>query len=68
MRSLTKQLIEQVQTLTHFQVRDLEVTCYGQGVRVTGVSQTYYVKQLATQAVLEELSSETLTNAIEVYC
>ena len=64
-------LIERLEHLVHVRtggrVSDLRVELQGQEVVLTGRAATFHIKQLATQAVLEELSGETLTNAIEVY-
>ena len=65
-RTLTKQLIERVHSKTHFQVRDLEIACHGRCVRVTGTSRTYYVKQLATQAIQAACPGLQLENEISV--
>ena len=57
-----------VQVRTGGRVSELFVQVQGGEVILTGRAATFHIKQLATQAVLEELSGETLTNAIEVYC
>ena len=57
-----------VQVRTGGRVSELCVQVQGGEVILTGRAATFHIKQLATQAVLEELSGETLTNAIEVHC
>ncbi len=57
-----------VQVRTGGRVSELCVQVQGGEVILTGRAATFHIKQLATQAVLEELSGETLTNAIKVYC
>ena len=63
-------LIEQLEHLVHVRtagrVSDLKIQLQGQEVILSGKAATFHIKQLATQAVLEVLSSETLTNAIQV--
>ena len=65
-------LVERLEHLVHVQtagrVADLRVQLQGREVILTGRAATFHIKQLATQAVLDELDGETLTNAIEVYC
>jgi hypothetical protein len=64
-------LIERLEHLVHVRtagrVSELRVQLQDQEVILTGRAATFHIKQLATQAVLEQLSGETLTNAIEVY-
>ncbi len=59
-------LTSHVQELTNRQIRDLQICCRGNQVIVTGISRTYYVKQLATQAVLTALPQVQLANEITV--
>lgn len=47
-------------------IRDLQVQVYGDDVVISGVTTTYYAKQLATHAALNELADRRLTNSIEV--
>lgn len=63
---LIERLEHLVQVRTGGRVSDLRVQLQGGEVILTGRAVTFHVKQLATQAVLGELSGETLTNAIEV--
>ena len=65
--ALIDQIERNVHARTGGRVVDLCVQVQGPEVILTGRAATFHIKQLATQAVLEELSGETLTNAIEVY-
>lgn len=56
-----------VQLRTASRVRDLRVDVQGRDVILTGVAPSYYVKQLATHAALDEIERRTLTNDIDVY-
>jgi hypothetical protein len=47
-------------------VHDLRVDADDSSVVLSGVCSTYYAKQLATHAALDELGGHTLTNEIEV--
>jgi len=51
---------------TASRVKDLRVDVQGQDVILSGVAPTYYVKQLATHAALDEIEACTLTNDIDV--
>ena len=51
---------------THRQVKDLEIECKADRVIVTGRSRSYYVKQLATQAVFAAAPGAKLDNEIVV--
>lgn len=51
---------------TAARIRNLHVDVQGTDVILTGVAPTYYVKQLATHAALDEIERRTLTNDIEV--
>lgn len=66
-RPLIERLEHVVHVRTAGRVTDLRVQFQGQEVILTGRAATFHIKQLATHAVLEELSGATLTNAIEVY-
>ena len=55
-----------VRCRTGGRIRDLRVQAHGEGVIISGVSCTYYAKQLATHAALSELDDRTLSNEIEV--
>ena len=63
-------LIERVESIvrlrTASRVLDLHVDVQGTDVILTGVAPTYYVKQLATHAALDEIAGRTLTNDIDV--
>jgi hypothetical protein len=65
---LIERLEHLVRSRTGGRVSELRVEVQGTEVILTGRAATFHVKQLATQAALEQLSGETLTNAIEVYC
>ncbi|MCA9078543.1 MAG: hypothetical protein KDA93_26185 [Planctomycetaceae bacterium] len=51
---------------TAARVKDLQVNVQGQDVILRGIAPTYYVKQLATHAALDEIEHYTLTNDIDV--
>lgn len=55
-----------VRLRTASRVQDLHVVVQGSDVILTGVAPTYYVKQLATHAALDEIEQRTLTNDIDV--
>jgi len=55
-----------VQGRTGGRIRDLVVLIGDDRVILHGLAPTYYAKQLATHAALDELSGETLINSIEV--
>lgn len=55
-----------VRCRTGGRIRDLRVEVQGGEVILSGFASTYYVKQLATHAALDELAEQRLTNAIEV--
>ena len=47
-------------------IQDLRVEVNGGDVVVSGRTNTYYAKQLATHAAMDEISQRSLTNSIEV--
>lgn len=51
---------------TAARVKDLQVDVQGRDVILRGIAPTYYVKQLATHAALDEIEQFTLTNDIDV--
>ena len=55
-----------VRCRTGGRIRDLRVELRGDDVVLCGTTSTYYAKQLATHAALEEIAGAGLTNAIEV--
>lgn len=55
-----------VRCRTGGRIRDLRVELQGTDVVISGVAPTYYAKQLATHAALDEIAGHTLTNAIDV--
>jgi len=55
-----------VQSRTNGMVHDLTVNVFDDEVVLTGRTNTYYNKQLATHAVLAAFSGMVLTNDIEV--
>ena len=59
-------LAHSVQMRTDRQIRRLEVHCDGPRVRLIGESRSYYLKQLATHAILELVPHASIENAIEV--
>ncbi len=56
-----------VRCRTGCRIRDLRVDLSGDRVVISGVASTYYAKQLATHAALDEIRGRSLTNAIEVH-
>ena len=60
------ELIRRVNLSTYRQVENLEIDFHGARVRVSGRSQTYYVKQLVTQAILSSIPSAELENNVLV--
>lgn len=68
--SPTADLVDRVERIvrcrTGGRIRDLRVQVHGEDVIISGVSCTYYAKQLATHAALSELDHRTLSNEIEV--
>ena len=59
-------LVQRVEARTHRQVRDLEINCSGLRITVSGVSKSYYVKQLVTHAILAAAGRVELENRITV--
>jgi len=55
-----------VQSFTHRQIRGLEISCNGSDVVVSGRCQTYYTKQLVTQAIKTTEPLLQLHNEIKV--
>lgn len=55
-----------VRCRTGGRIRDLRVDVSGERVVISGIATTYYAKQLATHAALDEIPGRGLTNAIEV--
>jgi hypothetical protein len=61
------QRIERIVRLrTASRIHNLRVDVQGSDVILTGMAPTYYVKQLATHAALDEIEQRTLTNDIDV--
>lgn len=61
------ELVEQlVAARTGGRIRDLRVDVEDRGVVLSGRTATYYNKQLATHAVLDQLDGVSLSNEIEV--
>lgn len=60
------ELLRSVESRTHRQVRELRIVYDGSQVVLSGLSRTYYVKQLATHAVLDLLPHAEVENAIAV--
>ncbi|MEZ6056785.1 MAG: hypothetical protein R3C01_08770 [Planctomycetaceae bacterium] len=63
-------LVARLQRVVHCRtgnrIRDLQIQVYGDDVVISGVTTTYYAKQLATHAALNEVANRRLTNSIEV--
>jgi hypothetical protein len=55
-----------VRCRTGGRIRDFRVEMHGDQVVLSGVASTYYAKQLATHAALDELEGLRLNNSIEV--
>lgn len=55
-----------VRCRTGGRIRDLRVEVQGEDVVLSGSASTYYAKQLATHAALDEINGGSLTNSIEV--
>jgi hypothetical protein len=61
------QRVERIVRLrTASRIHNLRVDVQGSDVILTGMAPTYYVKQLATHAALDEIEQRTLTNDIDV--
>lgn len=64
--SLSQRVERIVRLRTASRVHNLQVDVQGTDVILRGVAPTYYVKQLATHAALDEIDQRTLTNDIDV--
>ncbi|MDB5392186.1 MAG: hypothetical protein JWM11_7832 [Planctomycetaceae bacterium] len=60
------ELTRRIDTLTFRQIGNLRVECSGCRVVLHGQAKTYYVKQLATQAVLDLFPGANVTNSVDV--
>ena len=60
------ELTRRIDYLTQRQVRDLQVTHDFKRVVLNGRSPSYYVKQLASQAVIDLLPGIAVENSIDV--
>jgi hypothetical protein len=60
------ELLRSIESKTNRQVHDLRVLCRGRHVVLRGSSRTYYVKQLATHAILDLMPHANVDNAILV--
>ena len=63
---LVEKLEHFVHTETCGRVRDLRVTVCGNEIVLSGTAPSYYLKQLATHAVLGAVEGVTLENRIQV--
>lgn len=63
---ITERVERIIRLRTASRVHDLRVDVQGTDVILTGRAPTYYVKQLATHAALDEIEQRTLTNDIDV--
>ncbi len=61
-----EEMQRRVDSLSHWRIRNLNVACRGERVKITGTSSTYYSKQLATQAVLSAHPNVRIDNEILV--
>ena len=64
--SLKKELEHRVLARTGNQLRNLGIELSPDGVRLLGLTDTYYVKQLAQHCVREMLPKVSLVNEIHV--
>jgi hypothetical protein len=55
-----------VRCRTGGRIRDLRIDVTDDQVVISGVASTYYAKQLATHAALDEIRGRSLTNSIDV--
>jgi hypothetical protein len=65
-QSLRETIERSVQSRTGGLIRQLRVDVFGGEVVLSGRTSTYYNKQLATHAALDEIDDLALTNEIEV--
>lgn len=65
-RSHDVELTRRIDAKTYHQVSNLHVVRNGDRIVLRGQSQSYYVKQLATHAVLDLFPGVVLENAIAV--
>ena len=61
-----EELQRRVDSFSHRQIRNLNVACRGERIKITGTSSTYFSKQLATQAVLSAHPDFRIDNEILV--
>ena len=61
-----EELQRRVDSFSHWRIRNLNVSCRGERIKITGTSSTYYSKQLATQAVLSAHPNVRIDNEILV--
>ena len=61
-----EELQRRVDSISHWRIRNLNIACRGERVKITGTSSTYYSKQLATQAVLSAHPNVRIDNDILV--
>jgi len=59
-------LEQQIAQLTSGRIRNLKVEACGDGILLSGRTNTYYVKQLASQIAMDSQSSLALQNSIDV--
>jgi hypothetical protein len=62
----TQHLVTLVQTRSYGRVQGLRLEWRGRGLVLRGQAATYYIKQLAQQAVLDAKELPLLANEIEV--
>jgi hypothetical protein len=65
-RNADVELTHQINAKTYRQVANLNVVRHEERIIVRGQSQSYYVKQLATHAVLDLFPNMNIENAISV--
>lgn len=59
-------LCRSIEEATWWQVRDLSVKIEKSRVRVTGVSESYYIKQLVTRTVQHAVPNHRICNEVNV--
>lgn len=65
--SLQDQVEKLIRSKTGGMIRDLRVNVQDEEIVLSGRTNTYYMKQLATHATLDFVQGAELTNQIEVY-
>lgn len=66
MLNVNVELTRRIDTLTFRQIGDLRVDCSGSLIVLRGRCNSYYAKQLASQAVRDLVPGARVTNSIDV--